>query len=44
MKQGYMACVEERGTGSFMRMKSHMANHVEKVLVSEHLVLNAFHS
>ena len=31
MRQGYLACANERGTGSFMRMKSHMANHVERV-------------
>ena len=31
MRQGYLECANERGTGSFMRMKSHMANHVERV-------------
>ena len=30
MADGYTRCVDERGSGSFMRMKGHMLNHVEQ--------------
>jgi len=32
MKPAYKACVEESGTGSFMRMKAHMSSHVDSHL------------
>ena len=31
MKRGYLACTDERGKGSYMRMKQHMSDHVERV-------------